>query len=122
MRCLDCSLVPLEILHSPGLQVFVLQESPRGRCRLVCPPLFGLPGARLRDPGHEYEAQVQLRSQNFVLKDSSNDIIDMLCYNDRLLPSTIHFLISNFVSPGLVVTGLSLENVQIYIQGINEGM
>ena len=81
MRHLDCSLASLEILHSPGLQVFVLQKSPRGWCRLVRPSLLGLPGTRLRDLGYEHEAQVQLCSQNFVLKGSSNVTIDLSCYS-----------------------------------------
>jgi len=63
-----CSLPWLEILHPLGLQVFVLQSSSRGWCRLVRPSLLGLPGARLWDLGYEHEAQVQLRSKDFMLK------------------------------------------------------
>ena len=52
----------LEILHPLGLQVLVLQESPRRWCWLVRPYLLGLPGAWLWDIGHKYETQVRFRS------------------------------------------------------------
>lgn len=59
-----------EILRFVGLQMFILQNCPGRRCRLVRPSILGLPGARLRNHGYESEAQIRLRSQDFVLKGS----------------------------------------------------
>jgi len=89
---------PQEILRAAGLQMFVLQDGPRRRRRLVRPSLLGLPGARLWYLEYRYEAQVRLRSQNFVLK-AGLMIQYMYCgYSVRPCSFMIHFLISDFMS------------------------
>jgi len=97
--------------------MFVFQNGPRRWCRLVCPSLLGLPGARLWDLGRKHEAQVRLCSQNFVLKGLINDTIYVLWLQclamlgrDSLPRLRLHVLL------GLLVTGLNLECVQIYIR------